>query len=88
MPVHYECPWAFIMAPLTFGAKSFMEWYATLWSLGKHFPANSWEATACLNKFRIRVGGVQGNQGTEGLRIPNPDFQPILLRAKFYSIAT
>ena len=49
-------------------------------------------STACLNKFRIRVIGVQGNQvhsiTPEGLRIPNPDFQPILSRAKFYSIAT
>ena len=40
----------------------------------------------------IRAGGVQGNQvhsiTSEGLRIPNPDFQPILSRAKFYSIAT
>ena len=38
------------------------------------------------------AGGVQGNQvrgiTPEGLRIPNPDFQPILSGAKLYSIAT
>ena len=49
-------------------------------------------STACLNKFRIRASGVQENQEhsiiSEGLRIPNPDFQPILSRAKFYSIVT
>ena len=49
-------------------------------------------ATPRLNIFRVRAGGVQGNQvhsiTPEGLRITNPDFQPIPSRAKFYSIAT
>ena len=48
--------------------------------------------TACFNKHRIRVVGVQANQAhtlnVQTLGVLNLNFQPIILRYIFYSIET
>ena len=45
-----------------------------------------------LTSFRVRTCGVRGNQvhsiNVQCLEVLNPNFQPILLLSKYYSIAT
>ena len=50
------------------------------------------ETTAVLTKNRIGLRGFQGNQihtvAIWSLEVPNPNFQPIIMMSKFYSMET
>ena len=56
------------------------------------YPLDRSSSLRVLTTFRVRTGRVQRNQvhniNVQCLETLNPDFQPILLLSKFYSIAT